>query len=193
VVHGVVAELNGAIDVQSEPGHGARFTLYLPESEQAQPMQAPALPPATQGAGQHLLVVDDEPELVAMAREMLHGLGYEASTFTDPAAALEEVRAAPSRFAALITDEVMPGLSGTVLAQAARETAPRLPVLLVSGYGGISLAQRAAAAGVSRVLTKPLQRAELAAALEELLRQDRLPGEPAALHLSSAAVSRPPP
>ena len=64
----------------------------------------------------------------------------------------------------------MPGLSGTQLTQALREHAPQLPVLLVSGYGGALLAPRAAAAGVTRVLAKPLQRANLARALGELLR-----------------------
>jgi signal transduction histidine kinase/CheY-like chemotaxis protein len=190
LVHGVVAEFNGAIDVQGAPGRGARFTLYLPEcTEEAGP--ALAAPPATAaGAGQALLVVDDQPELVAMTQELLAGLGYQATGFTDPSAALAALRAQPARFAALVTDEVMPGLSGTALAEAARAASPGLPVLLVSGYGGLSLAQRAAAAGVRRVLAKPLQRAELAAALAEVLREDAGPA-PASLHLSSAQPSEP--
>jgi len=170
VVHGVVAEFGGAIDVQSTPGHGARFTLYLPECTDAAPTAPPSarIPPS--GAGQTLLVVDDEPTLVGLAQEMLKGLGYEPVGFSDPVAALDALREAPQRFAAVITDEVMPGLSGTLLTEALRRDAPQLPVLLVSGYGGALLASRAARAGVTRVLTKPLQRAELARALAELLR-----------------------
>jgi CheY-like chemotaxis protein len=172
LVHGVVAEFGGAIDVQGTPAHGARFTLYLPEcADGAAPVPAPA-PTAAAGSGQALLVVDDQPELVAMTQEMLSGLGYRATGFSDAAAALAALRAEPARYAALVTDEVMPGLSGTALADAARAVAPTLPVLLVSGYGGLSLAQRAAAAGVRRVLAKPLQRAERAAALPEVLRED---------------------
>ena len=76
----------------------------------------------------------------------------------------------PQRFAAVITDEVMPGLTGTQLTQALRQRAPHVPVLLVSGYGGALLAQRAGAAGVTRLLAKPLQRADLARALAEVLR-----------------------
>jgi FixJ family two-component response regulator len=83
---------------------------------------------------------------------------------------LEAFRANPKRFAAIVTDEVMPGLSGTALTEALRKEAPQLPVLLISGYGGAMLATRAAAAGVTRVLAKPLQRAELARALAEVLR-----------------------
>ena len=76
----------------------------------------------------------------------------------------------PQRFAAVITDEVMPGLTGTQLTQSLRQFAPRLPVLLLSGYGGALLAQRASAVGVTRVLAKPVQRAGLARVLTEVLR-----------------------
>jgi CheY-like chemotaxis protein len=170
VVHGVVAEFGGAIDVDSTPGRGTRFRLYLPECTEAAGVAPAPGRHVTAGQGQALLVVDDEPTLVAMAEELLKGLGYEPAGFTDPLAALQAVRDSPRRFAALITDEVMPGLTGTQLTEALQAHAPGLPVLLVSGYGGALLAQRAVAAGVTRVLTKPLRRAELAGALAELLR-----------------------
>jgi signal transduction histidine kinase/CheY-like chemotaxis protein len=179
VVHGVVAEFGGAIDVQSTPGYGARFSLYLPEALEPAEAATPAAAPASAGEGQRVLVVDDEAALVEMTGEMLEGLGYRAVLHTDPLRALECLRADPGGFDALITDEVMPRLGGTALAQAVRASAPRLPVLLVSGYGGAALAQRAAAAGVARVLAKPLQRAELAHALAQLLH------EVPVLHLSS--------
>jgi signal transduction histidine kinase/CheY-like chemotaxis protein len=169
VVHGVVAETGGAIDVRSTPGRGARFTLYLPESAEA-PGSEIAMPKAApRGAGQRLLVVDDEPSLVTMLTEMLRGRGYEPVGYSDPTEALQALRDNPREFAAVVTDEVMPGLSGTQLTEALRAHTTHLPVLLVSGYGGALLASRAAAAGVTRVLAKPLQRAELARALAELL------------------------
>ena len=169
VVFGVVAEFGGAIDVKSAPGQGARFTLYLPECTDALDAPQPSSEWAPGGAGQRLLVVDDEPGLVALAEEMLKGLGYDPVGCSDSTVALQLLRADPQRFAAVITDEVMPRLSGTQLTAALRQHCPHLPVLLVSGYGGGLLAQRAAAAGVTRVLVKPLQRADLARALAELL------------------------
>jgi signal transduction histidine kinase len=170
VVHGVVAEFGGAIDVRSSAGQGACFTLYLPESiEPAQATSSASPPPMPGGRGETLLVVDDDPGLVALAEEWLSGLGYRPVGFNDPQAALQALQAEPARYAALITDEVMPGLTGTGLTEAAQAFAPGLPVLLISGYGGSLLAQRAASVGVSRVLAKPLQRAELAQALAELL------------------------
>ena len=124
---------------------------------------------APTGAGQTLLVVDDEPELVALAVEMLKGLKYDPVGYSDSTEALQVLRANPRRFAAVISDEVMPDLTGTELTRALRQYLPHLPVLLVSGYGGASLAQRASVAGVTRVLAKPLRRADLARALAELL------------------------
>ena len=169
VVFGVVVELGGAIDVSSHPGQGARFTLYLPECTEGLDRPALEADRAPGGNAQRLLVVDDEAELVALAVEMLMGLGYEPVGYADSSAALQALRDDPQRFAAVITDEVMPRLSGTQLTQALRSFAPQLPVLLVSGYGGAQLAQRAAAAGVTRLLAKPLQRADLARALAQIL------------------------
>jgi CheY-like chemotaxis protein len=170
VVHGIVVEFGGAVDVQSTPGYGARFTLYLPECTDALEPSATLPPRALNGNGQTLLVVDDDPALVALAEEMLTGLGYQPVGYSDPVAALQALLDSPQRFAAVVTDEVMPGLTGTQLAAALRQHAPHIPVLLISGYGGAQLAQRASAAGVARVLTKPLQRAALASALVALLR-----------------------
>ena len=170
VVHGVVAEFGGAIDVQSKPGQGARFTLYFPECTDAMGSVSVAPKLASVGSGQTLLVVDDEPTLVALAEEMLTSLGYQPVGYTDPAAALQALRAAPQRFAAVVTDEMMPGLSGIQLTEAIRRITPQLPILMVSGYGGALLAQRATATGVTRLLDKPMQRADLARALAELLR-----------------------
>jgi signal transduction histidine kinase/CheY-like chemotaxis protein len=209
VVHGVVTEFGGAIDVSNLQPRGARFTLYLPElgpstrapapsgppaslpgttqapaAEQALPGQpgelTAAASPAVASPGAHaalppeapeLLVVDDEPALSALTGELLAGLGYRSHCHDDPAEALAALRAAPSRYAALLTDEVMPGLIGTRLTREAHAIAPDLPVLLISAYGGPALAARARAAGVRCVLAKPLQRAELARALHELLGQ----------------------
>ena len=173
VVHGVVAEFGGAIDVRSQVGKGSTFTLYFPEcTDPVAPVATPG-PPAPAGRGQTVLVVDDEPTLVALMEEMLTGLGYQSVGYTDPIDALQALLDNPQQFAAVITDEVMPGLTGTQLTQnliqAFGPQGPHLPVLLVSGYGGALLAQRAVAAGVSKVLTKPLRRADLANALAALL------------------------
>jgi len=177
VVHGVVSELGGAIDVHSRPGEGAYFELYLPCSDGDAMPAAP--PPANDdtdadaalplGRGEAVLVVDDEPALVRLAEEMLAGLGYEPFGTASSAEALQRLRAEPDRFELLLTDERMPGLSGTALAAAAHALRPQLPVVLASGWGGPRFEQRAAAAGVAVRIAKPLTRAALAQALARAL------------------------
>ncbi len=173
VVHGVVLDLGGAIDVHSVPGHGACFELYFPcvdDPVVPEPCadRADALP---LGDGRAVLVVDDEPGLVTLAEELLASLGYEPFGAHAGPEALARLRAEPDRFALVLTDETMPGLSGTALAAQIHAERPGLPVVLVSGWGGRDFEQRVAAAGVSIVVAKPLTRAELARALAKALRR----------------------
>ncbi|HEY9107005.1 MAG TPA: ATP-binding protein [Roseateles sp.] len=166
VVHGVVADLAGVIDVASAPGRGSLFTLWLPVS--SQPLESAAADTAELplGNGQTVLVVDDEPALVELAEELLAELGYEPRGTVSSAEALQALRDNPAGFDLLLTDEVMPGMNGTALARAAHELRPDLPVLLCSGYGGEQFEARAAEAGVRAVLAKPLTARALALALQ---------------------------
>lgn len=172
IVHGVVTDLHGAIDVDSTPGQGSRFTLWLPRAADAAPAvsEAPAaaaaLPP---GQGETVLVVDDEPALVELAEELLADLGYEPLGLTSSARALEEFARDPARFDLVLSDEVMPGLTGTALAAELRRLRPDLPIVLATGYGGEQLEARARQAGIAVVVAKPLGRAELAQALARAL------------------------
>lgn len=169
VVHGVVSEFGGAIDVQGRLGMGARFTLYLPESRQRPAPATETDPIPVRGAGQRLLVLDDEPALLQATVALLNELGYAGTAFGDSAQALQALSRDPAHFAAVVTDEVMPGMTGTRLTATLRARGIHLPVLLLSGYGGSLLAQRAAEAGVTTVLGKPAQRAEVARALAQML------------------------
>jgi signal transduction histidine kinase/ActR/RegA family two-component response regulator len=169
LVHGIVADLGGAVEVSSEVGKGTTFQVWLPaSSETAQPAagQPVELP---HGHGETVMIVDDEPALVALTEETLAELGYEPIGFGSSTAALRAFRAHPDRFDAVLTDEVMPELPGTELAREITTTSPGALILLMSGHGGPYLAERAGAAGVSAMLRKPLQRRDLAEALARLL------------------------
>ncbi len=161
MVHGAVKDMEGAVDVQSTPGKGARFTLAFPRLHAAAPAEENPVTVAPRGAGQVVMVVDDEPALVTLTEEVLAGMGYEPAGFRDPIVALAALRATPERFDALLVDQVMPGLPGTELARQFRALRPQAPILLVSGFGGANLEARARDAGVSLLLQKPLQRGEL--------------------------------
>jgi PAS domain S-box-containing protein len=172
LVHGIVAELCGAIDVASEPGRGSRFSVLLPWQGEV-PADAlgndagAALP---RGNGQLVLVVDDEAALVALAEETLAALGYEPVGYTSSVSALRAFEQAPQRFDAVLSDETMPQLTGTQLAAAVRALRPDIPVLLMSGYVGTAFAARALEAGVHEVLEKPLMARDIARALAGALR-----------------------
>lgn len=170
VVHGVMAEMRGAIDVRNQTSGGCCFTLYMPQARGGAAREAAQPELQASRSQQEILVVDNEPALMELTQQLLTALGYTVSGFTNPQDALQAVQQDPQRFSAIVTDESMPEMTGTQLAAQVRQLAPQLPILLVSGYGGALLAQRALAQGVSRVLAKPVRRAELSQALAELLK-----------------------
>ena len=165
LVHAVVTEHQGYIDVASELGRGTTFTVWIPRVEGAATgeSQAPEMP---MGRGQAVLVVDDEPEVLAALEEMLASLGYEPVGFGNSREALEAARAEPGRFEAVVSDEVMPELTGTQLAVELRKLNPTLPILIASGYGGAGFETRALSAGVNRVIKKPYRMTEIAQILD---------------------------
>jgi PAS domain S-box-containing protein len=169
LVYGIVTDSSGAIDVASEPGRGSTFTIYLPLVESPAEAANEASPPIPRGNGERILLVDDEKALVAVTSEVLKHLGYEPIPFPDGATALAEFEAAPERYDALVTDEVMSGLSGTELARSVRRRRADLPIVLVSGYVGPMMTERAATAGVNEILKKPIHSRDIAAALARVL------------------------
>ena len=173
LVYGIVTDSAGAIDVASTPGRGSRFAIYLPRVEEVEMRAAgdDAASPLARGHGERVLVVDDEEALVAVTSEVLKHMGYEPVGCSDGAAALAAFDS--GHIDAVIADEVMPGLSGTQLATALRRKRADLPIVLVSGYTGPILTERALGAGVTEILKKPVQSREIARALARVLHSAR--------------------
>jgi len=171
LVHGIATELGGAIDVASTPGTGSVFTVYLPRSGEAIEVDEREMPEMPRGDRQSVLIVDDEEPLVRLASETLAELGYVPVGFTSSRAALEAFRAEPERFDAVITDERMPGMTGSTLIRALRQIRREIPILLMSGYVGGAVASGAREAGANEVMKKPLSARELAASLARVLRE----------------------
>jgi PAS domain S-box-containing protein len=169
LVYGIVTDSAGAIEVTSAPGRGSTFTIYLPRVDSPALAAGESDGPVARGHGERVMLVDDEDALLAVTVEALKRLNYDPVAFPDGAAALAAFEAAPQRFDAVVTDEIMPGLSGTELARSLHERRGDLPILLVSGYIGPLMSERATAAGVSEILKKPVQSRELAAALSRVL------------------------
>jgi PAS domain S-box-containing protein len=171
LVYGIVAELGGAVDVVSKVGKGSAFIVYLPRAgdaaDERRPSEQPQVP---RGDGQRVLVVDDEELLVKLATRTLDQLGYAPVGFASAAAALEAFRANPGLFDAIVTDERMPGLSGSELIREVRGVRRAIPIVLVGGYVGGQVTALALEAGADEVLKKPLRERDLAMSLARVLR-----------------------
>jgi len=165
LVHGIVTDVGGSIDVLSEVGKGTRFEIWLPATRDLHQPVIEETRSAPLGKGETVMIVDDEQPLVALSEELLAGLGYEPVGFDSSVAALRALQAQPQRFDIVLTDEAMPDLTGTDLTREIRKLRPDIPIVLMSGYGGAQLVARAASYGVNEVLRKPLQNRELAEAL----------------------------
>jgi CheY-like chemotaxis protein len=169
LVHGIVADLGGAIDVTTAADRGTTFEIWLPVTGEISMPAAEEERMLPRGNGEIVMIVDDEPALVGLAEEITAGLGYEPVGFSSSSAALQAFRAAPDRFDVLLTDESMPDLPGTELAREIRRIRATVPTIIMSGYGGSQLANRAAEVGVNAVLRKPLRGSDLAESLARVL------------------------
>ena len=169
LVHGIVADLGGVIELETAVGRGTTVGIWLPMSGAATTTTDKSPRELPLGNGQAVLVVDDEAALVSVTEEMLAELGYTPLGFASSVEALQAVRSDPRRFDVVVTDEMMPELTGTQLAGELGALRPGIPILLMSGHGGDDLTQRAAVAGVREILRKPLQKRVLAEALARVL------------------------
>ena len=169
LVYGIVADFGGAVDVETREGAGTTFTVWLPSCGEAPARVVDAAGVLPHGNGEAVMIVDDERPLVNVAEEMLAGLGYEPVGFSSSADALAAFRAEPERYDIVLTDETMPDLTGTDLAREIRRLRADIPIVLMSGYSGPQLTERARAAGVSDILRKPLVSRDIAEALARVI------------------------
>ncbi|HEX2964906.1 MAG TPA: ATP-binding protein, partial [Syntrophorhabdaceae bacterium] len=168
VVYGIVRNLNGSITVLSTPGEGSTFRIFLPKAK---------VPASTeqdrsidiQTGNETVLFVEDEEMLNDWGQTVLEKLGYIVHAFRDPQEALQAFIKDPGIFDVLITDQAMPGMTGSQLILEILALRKDLPVILCSGYAEPIPPERAAEIGISEVLLKPLTKYELAAAVRRVL------------------------
>ncbi|WP_407315908.1 PAS domain-containing protein [Pseudomonas sp. nanlin1] len=141
-VFGFAKQSGGEVQVSSEPGQGATFTLFLPRVAAA-PAAAPVAEPAelVDGHGTRVLMVEDNPQVGGCAVQTLSELGYVPTWANNAREALEVLAKDPRRFDVVFSDVIMPGMNGIELAQEIRRLYPTLPVVLTSGYSHV-LAQQ---------------------------------------------------
>jgi GAF domain-containing protein/CheY-like chemotaxis protein len=168
ITYGIVSRHGGAIDVESVLGQGSTFRLSLPRGSDVQP--APPEPRVETPAVRPLrcLVVDDEPPVRAVIGDILESAGHSVVTLGDGGEAI--ARFAADRFDLVVTDLAMPRVSGWQVARAVKQTAPHVPVFLVSGFGVELSPEERRAHGIDLVLVKPLQIQEILDAVAEIAR-----------------------
>lgn len=169
MVHGLVRAVGGHFRVESPPGGGATFHVYLPTAGAAAVTLPGAAAPAAgtvAGARRRVLLVDDEAAILRLLCVTLESEGWSVSAHSHPLTALEEFQDAPHAFTALISDQAMPDMTGIELIQAVLRLRPDLPALLCTGYSERLDEAGARRLGVRRFFLKPVDGDALVAALE---------------------------
>ncbi|SHO50011.1 ATP-binding protein [Desulfopila aestuarii] len=169
VVHGIIKDHGGIIELVSTPEQGTRFNIYLPcgeEDEQIEQQVSCELYPT---GNERIMLIDDEESLVHMVREMLIKLGYNVSGYTSSLEALQAFRGASASVDLLLTDQTMPELTGVETAREMLAIRPDLPIILYTGYSETASPEQATQMGIRKFLYKPLSISQLAGAVREVL------------------------
>ena len=169
IVHGIVHDYEGLIRVVSKPGRGSTFRLYFPilkESVDIKEQDESRSPPA---GSEKILVVDDESAIVSLQKMALEGLGYSVTAKTNSQEAFEIFLESPGAFDLVITDQTMPNLPGTELAEKILQIRPDIPIILCTGYSATVTEKNALKKGIKRYVMKPVTRLNLAEIIREVL------------------------
>jgi CheY-like chemotaxis protein len=170
MVHGLAAQLGGALRLQSTPGGGTTVELWLPQADEAPSPRVAETPRAAGISAGAVLLVEDDALVRASTAAMLGDLGYAVLEAISAAEALKLLEGGVG-VDLMVSDHLMPGMTGADLARLVREHWPAIPVLIISGYADVE----AIAADLPRLI-KPFRQADLAAALAALAPRPSMAG-----------------
>jgi signal transduction histidine kinase/CheY-like chemotaxis protein len=168
VLH-ILREHGGGVGVESEVGRGSTFTVSFPATRRSFAQLPEQEEGPAHGGSESLMVVDDKEQIGRMSRRLLEALGYKVTVFTDPLVAVEAFRSNPCGYDLLLTDHMMPDLTGLELAERVRALGVRVPIIMYSGNAGPKIVAAGRQIGISAFLDKPLSKAALAEAVRAAL------------------------
>ncbi|MGV1100856.1 hybrid sensor histidine kinase/response regulator [Thiovibrio sp. JS02] len=169
IVRNIVKNLHGEVMLETSPGQGASFVIFLPTIHDAGPAeQSPAVALLPRGT-ERILLVDDEEVVLKMERKLLERLGYTVHSFSGGQEALAAFRDNPDAFDLVITDITMPKLTGKDLAREILALRPRMPIVMCTGFSQLVNAEEAQALGVRQFIMKPVIMSDFAVAVRKAL------------------------
>jgi PAS domain S-box-containing protein len=168
VVLGIVQSHQGNITVESAVGKGTEFKIYLPKSDD-DPIGDERDESKIRGGNERILFIDDETVLCEMIRDMLTGLGYKVTAYSDSFKALKEVRDVLNEYDLVITDQTMPKISGFELSKEFLNIRKDLPIILCTGFSKGLDESTILNAGISALCIKPIRKAEIAKKIRMVL------------------------
>jgi nitrogen-specific signal transduction histidine kinase len=169
VVYGIVKAHGGALTVQSEVGQGSIFEVFLPRAQRPEAKTEEATTAVLSTGTERILFVDDEEILVDIARGMLGDLGYHVTVAANGSEAWNLFLEDPSRFDLVITDQIMPDVTGVALAQKMLGVRKEMPIILCTGYSEMVSAEKAKELGICAFVMKPMVKKELAETIRRVL------------------------
>ena len=173
VVHGIIQDHNGYIDVYSEPNEGTTFHIYLPIIKSEEVIIETKKVDEIYGGNEHILLVDDEKAIVYMIKQMLESLGYNVTARTSSIEAYKAFENQPEKFDLVLTDQIMPNMTGEVLARQILKIQPDLPVILCTGFSEFMDKDKLRSTGIKNVVLKPVLKSELAKTVREAIENSK--------------------
>jgi len=170
VVHGIIKSHDGVITVESQVGVGTTFRVYFPAQTQDLALTETVKSQVSQGRGQKILFLDDEPALTAVSQKQLLRLNYQVTISNSAPEALRWFRENPAQFDLVITDLTMPDMNGVEVARLIHALRPELPIILASGYATSVNAETLREAGILELIEKPVSWTALAAVVHRVLK-----------------------